>query len=166
MNKTFLSLREFHRLQELCAKNQERDQLCVCVCVCVCVILFILGFSLAVERGGYSLTAVSGLLLAVAYLMEQRLQGTKSSVAATHGLSSCGSPALEHRLQSGGTQAQLLTQACGIFLDQGSNPCLLHWQAESLPLNHQGSPLSLMATIKLFDLLGCPQKQNKTKKQI
>ena len=30
--------------------------------------------------------------------------------------------------------------ACGIFLVQGSNPCLLHWQANSLPLSHQGSP--------------------------
>ena len=30
--------------------------------------------------------------------------------------------------------------ACGIFPDQGSNPCLLHWQADSLPLSHQGSP--------------------------
>ena len=29
--------------------------------------------------------------------------------------------------------------ACGIFLDQGSNPCLQHWQADSLPLSHQGS---------------------------
>ena len=28
----------------------------------------------------------------------------------------------------------------GIFLDQGSNFCLLHWQADSLPLSHQGSP--------------------------
>ena len=28
----------------------------------------------------------------------------------------------------------------GIFLTQGSNPCLLHWQADSLPLSHQGSP--------------------------
>ena len=27
----------------------------------------------------------------------------------------------------------------GIFLTQGSNPCLLHWQADSLPLSHQGS---------------------------
>ena len=26
-----------------------------------------------------------------------------------------------------------------IFLDQGSNPCLLHWQVDSLPLSHQGS---------------------------
>ena len=30
--------------------------------------------------------------------------------------------------------------ACGIFPDQGLNPCLLHWQADSLPLSHQGSP--------------------------
>ena len=30
--------------------------------------------------------------------------------------------------------------ACGIFLDQGSNPCLLHWQVDSLPLSHQGRP--------------------------
>ena len=30
--------------------------------------------------------------------------------------------------------------ACGIFLDQGSNPCLLHWQADSQPLRHQESP--------------------------
>ena len=28
----------------------------------------------------------------------------------------------------------------GIFLVQGSNPCLLHWQMDSLPLSHQGSP--------------------------
>ena len=30
--------------------------------------------------------------------------------------------------------------ACGIFPDQGSNPCSLHWQADSQPLRHQGSP--------------------------
>ena len=29
--------------------------------------------------------------------------------------------------------------ACGIFLDQGSNPCPLHWQADSQPLDQQGS---------------------------
>ena len=29
--------------------------------------------------------------------------------------------------------------ACRIFLDQGSNPCPLHWQADSSPLHHQGS---------------------------
>ena len=30
--------------------------------------------------------------------------------------------------------------AYGIIPDQGSNPCLLHWQVDSLPLNHLGSP--------------------------
>ena len=30
--------------------------------------------------------------------------------------------------------------SCGIFLDQGSNPCPLHWQADSQSLCHQGSP--------------------------
>ena len=29
--------------------------------------------------------------------------------------------------------------ACGIFLAQGSNPCPLHWQADSYPVRHQGS---------------------------
>ena len=28
----------------------------------------------------------------------------------------------------------------GIFPAQGSNPCILHRQADSLPLSHQGSP--------------------------
>ena len=28
--------------------------------------------------------------------------------------------------------------ARGIFPDQGWNLCLLHWQADSLPLSHQG----------------------------
>ena len=32
------------------------------------------------------------------------------------------------------------SMACRIFLDQGSNPCPLHWQVDSLPLSHQGSP--------------------------
>ena len=31
--------------------------------------------------------------------------------------------------------------ACGIFPDQGSNPCPLNWQADSQPLHHQGSPV-------------------------
>ena len=30
--------------------------------------------------------------------------------------------------------------SCGIFPDQGSNPCPLHWQADSQPPCHQGSP--------------------------
>ena len=34
--------------------------------------------------------------------------------------------------------------ACGIFPDQGLNPCPLHWQADSQPLRHQGSPPSFL----------------------
>ena len=30
--------------------------------------------------------------------------------------------------------------SCGIFLEQASNPCLLHRQANSLPPSHQESP--------------------------
>ena len=43
----------------------------------------------------------------------------------------------------------------GIFPTQGSNPCplsLLHWQVDSLPLHHLGSPLSsLLILIVLMD---------------
>ena len=39
---------------------------------------------------------------------------------------------LEHRLNSRGVTR-------GMFKAQESNPCLLHWQANSLPLRHQGS---------------------------
>ena len=31
----------------------------------------------------------------------------------------------------------------GIILTQGSNSCLLNWQANYLPLSHQGSPIHL-----------------------
>ena len=48
------------------------------------------------------------------------------------GLSSTGSVCVAHGLSCVG--------ACGIFPDQGSNPCPLHWQADSQPLRHQGSP--------------------------
>ena len=59
-----------------------------------------------------------------------RLQGMWASAVAAHGLSSGGSWTLEHRLNICGTRLILLL-ACGLFLDQGSNPCLLHWQADS-----------------------------------
>ena len=34
--------------------------------------------------------------------------------------------------------------ACGIFPNQGLNPFLLHWQVDSLPLSHLGSPVFLV----------------------
>ena len=32
------------------------------------------------------------------------------------------------------------SEECGILQDQGLNPCLLHWQEDSLPLSYHGSP--------------------------
>ena len=47
-------------------------------------------------------------------------------LVAKHGLGSCG--------------AWLrCSAACAIFPDQGLNPYLLHWQADSLQLSHQGT---------------------------
>ena len=40
--------------------------------------------------------------------------------------------------------------AWGIFPGQGSNSCLLHWQADSSPLGHQGSPWPPCAFWKIF----------------
>ena len=50
--------------------------------------------------------------------------GIQASAVVAHGLSGSG--------------------ACGIFLDQGSNSCPLHWQVDSYPLNHQGSPIGFV----------------------
>ena len=102
------------------------------------LILFIFGcagslllhglFFLVVAIWGYSLV-VHGLLLL-----------PNPGSRAHEGFSSCSSRILEHR------QAQQLwhtglscSETCGILLDQGLNPCLLHWQADSLPLSHQES---------------------------
>ena len=35
--------------------------------------------------------------------------------------------------------------ARGVFLDQGSNPCLLHWQMDSHPLYQKGSAISYVS---------------------
>ena len=40
--------------------------------------------------------------------------------------------------QEHGMGCHFLSQ--GIFLTQGSNLHLLHWQVDSLPVSHQGSP--------------------------
>ena len=47
--------------------------------------------------------------------------------------------AAEHRFNSCGTWLSC-SSTYGIFQDQGLIPCLLHWQADSLPLSHEGSP--------------------------
>ena len=36
---------------------------------------------------------------------------------------------------------------CGIFLEEGSNPCPLHWQVDSYPLCYHGNPKALVLII-------------------
>ena len=55
--------------------------------------------------------------------------GAQGSVVVAHGLRSRSSWASEHRLGRYDAWTQLLL---GIFLAQGLNPCLLHWQMDSL----------------------------------
>ena len=90
------------------------------------------GFSLVVAKQGYSLAMVCGFLIAMASLVvEQGLWGTQASAVAALGPQSTGSTVVAHRLSC--------SVSCEIFLNQGPNLCLLHWQADSLPLSHQGS---------------------------
>ena len=79
-------------------------------------------FSSCSERGPLFIAVRGPLTIAASLVAEHRLQ--------THRLSSCGSRATTPSCSA----------ACGIFPDQGSNPCPLHWQADSQPLRHQGSP--------------------------
>ena len=58
--------------------------------------------------------------------------GHTGSAVAAPGPESTGSVVLAHGL--------ICFSACGIFPDQVSILCLLHWQADCLPLIHQGSP--------------------------
>ena len=52
-----------------------------------------------------------------------RALGTLASVVVARGLQSAGSVAVAHGLSC--------STACGIFPDQDSNPCPLHWQVDS-----------------------------------
>ena len=56
-----------------------------------------------------------------------------------HRLNSCSQWALEHRLHSCGGWA-LLLHSMWDLLAQELNLCLLHWQTDSLPQSHYGSP--------------------------
>ena len=78
------------------------------------------GFLLALASGGHSSSQCTGLSLSRPLLLQSTGSRRAGSVIVAHG-SSCSA-------------------ACRIFPDQGSNPCPLHWQADSQPLHHQGSP--------------------------
>ena len=64
-----------------------------------------------------------------------------ASVVVAHVLSSCGSWALEHRLNN--CECGLsCSAACGIFTDQRPNPCLLHWRADPYHWATRENPVS------------------------
>ena len=71
-------------------------------------------------------------------------QGEESSAVGTPSLKQRASlveaPGLWNRGSADVAHGLSCSAACGIFLDQGSNSCFLHWQADSLPLNYQGNP--------------------------
>ena len=89
--------------------------ICLFIYLWLCwVFVSVRGLSLAAASGRHSSSRCAGLSLS------QPLLRSAGSVIVAHG-PSCSA-------------------ACGIFPDQGSNPCPLHWQADSQPLRHQGSP--------------------------
>ena len=74
-------------------------------------------------------------------------------IAVRGPLTIAASPVAEHRLQTRrlsncGSRAQLL-RGMWDLPRPGSNPCPLHWQADSQPLHHQGSPTPSLLTCGL-----------------
>ena len=86
------------------------------------VFVSVRGLSLVAASGGHSSSRCAGLSLSGPLLLRSTGFKRAGSVVVAHG-PSC-------------------SMACGIFPDQGSNPCPLHWQADSQPLRHQRSPKS------------------------
>ena len=79
------------------------------------------GLFLIVASGDHSSSQCAGLSPSRPLLLRSTGSRRAGSVVVAHG-PSC-------------------SVACGIFPDEGSNPCPLHWQADSQPLRHQGSPI-------------------------
>ena len=93
------------------------------------VFVSVRGLSLVAASGGHSSSRCAGLSLSRPLLLWSTGSRCAGSVVGAHG-PSCSA-------------------ACGIFPDQGSNPCPLHWQADSQPLHHQGSPEAIFKPMGL-----------------
>ena len=91
------------------------------------------GLSLVAVRGGHSSSRCAGLSLSRPLLLRSTGSRRAGSVVVAHGPSR--------------------SAACGIFPDQGSNPCPLHWQADSQPLRHQGSPNTQFCPVPCWALI-------------
>ena len=81
-------------------------------------------------KRGLLFVVVRGFLIAVASRCGAQALGVRASVVVARGLSS-----VARGLQSAGSvvvaHGLSCSVPCGIFPDQGSNPCPLHWQADS-----------------------------------
>ena len=75
------------------------------------------------------------------FVQVHRLLIAVASLVAEHGLQACRLQQLWHVDSVVVARGLSCSSAHGIFLDQGSNPCPLHWQVDSQPLHHQGSPI-------------------------
>ena len=91
------------------------------------------GLSPVVASGGHSSSRCAGLSVSWPLFLRSTGSSRAGSAAVAHG-PSCSA-------------------ACGIFPAQGSNPCPLHWQADSQPLHHQGSPQSYVLMSDFLILL-------------
>ena len=77
---------------------------------------------------------VGSSLLHAGFLLLQRAGATlRCGAWASHcgGFSCCGALALGAQASVVVAHGLSCSVACGIFPDQGSNPCPLHWQADS-----------------------------------
>ena len=101
---------------------------------CVGSSFLLLGLSLVVASGSHSSSRCAGLSLSQPLLLRSTGSRRAGSVIVAHG-PSCSA-------------------ACGILPDQGSNPCPLHYQADSQPLRHQGSPWNLLLKNFSFPIWG------------
>ena len=93
------------------------------------------GLSAVAASRGHSSSRCAGLSLSRPLLLRSTGSRCEGSVVVAYG-PSCSA-------------------ARGIFPDQGSNPCPLHWQADSQPLRHQGSPVVTFLFLSSFVLFPC-----------
>ena len=110
------------------------------------VFVSVRGLSPAVASRGHSSLRCAGLSLSRPLLLRSTGSRRAGSVVVAHGLS--------------------CSVACGIFPDQGSNPCPLHWQADSQPLRHQGNPAALFIVAKIWKKPKCPSIDEWIKKML
>ena len=103
------------------------------------------GLSLVASSGAYSSLQCLGSSLQRLLLLWSAGSRHMGAVVAARGFSSVDSVVVAQGLSC--------SSACGIFPGQGWSLCPLHWQADSYPLCHQGSPpLPFSVFILCFEL--------------